>query len=290
MSHVATNLDKELKECTVKVAIGSGLWKSVFEYKRHNNGSWPSGSQGGEYGEFLYNSPLESEGKSHVTISHSIDSEIYQSRLIAIDTDGNEVKPFSRKGAGTGNFWQTAAIFDMPLEKIESFCVQTRKYEWFELKDVSLRPKAKKKSKAAKIGFFDRKTLVKFESKGEPTGTRRTKGNIKTYSKSYDVVFRKGEKLLVFAELYQLGKPMRRLGHRIFDGSQESQELSVKLTEKTNKQFMAEGLDNISYQVQVEIGKEKLNVESVVEAPNYADTAWGFNQQEIISREESSYF
>ena len=65
-----------------------------------------------------------------------------------------------------------------------------REFEWFEFKDVSLRPKAKVKVKSPKIGLFDRKTLVKFKSNDKPTGTHRKMGDTATYSKAYDVAFR----------------------------------------------------------------------------------------------------
>ncbi len=85
----------------------------------------------------------------------------------------------------------------------------------------------------AKGGVFDwwlhRDRLVKFESLGNANGTRTQEGDIEYYVNEYNVAARPNEQLLVFAELYQNGQPMRRLGHKIFTGSTQPRSLSVEL-------------------------------------------------------------
>ncbi|MHC4345541.1 MAG: M56 family metallopeptidase, partial [Planctomycetota bacterium] len=138
-----------------------------------------------------------------------------------------------------------------------------------------------------KIGWFDRKTLVKFESDDKPEGTHRTVGDMRTYSKTYDVTFRKGERLLVFAELYQPGKPMRRLGHKIFDGGAEPQKLSLSLIERSGKQTMEDGSRHVNYQMLVESGEEALTISTDVTAPALVlDTAWRWWQGAEIAKDK----
>jgi hypothetical protein len=75
--------------------------------------------------------------------------------------------------------------------------------------------------------WFHRDRLVKFEGLGRDNGTSDTQGRVERYAKEYNVTLRPDEKLLVFAELYQCGQPMRRLGHTVLDGSSVAQKLSV---------------------------------------------------------------
>lgn len=148
-----------------------------------------------------------------------------------------------------------------------------------------LLPMAKARSdKLNKIAWYDRKTLIKFESKDKPNGATHTEGDTKVYSKNYNVVFRKGEDLLVFAELYETGKPMRRLGHKIFHGSVKSQRLSASLTEKIGRQVMNKDLQDISYQMQVQLGNEKLQISTDIATPADASGGtWGWFQNDKIS-------
>ncbi|MCF7976018.1 MAG: M56 family metallopeptidase, partial [Phycisphaerae bacterium] len=98
-----------------------------------------------------------------------------------------------------------------------------------------------------KAGTFDwwlhRDRLVAFKSLGNARGSNEQRGRVEHYAKEYEVAIRPHEKLLVFAELYQHGQPMRRLGHKVLDGSSGAQKLSVALEreylndEKTKARF-----------------------------------------------------
>ena len=138
------------------------------------------------------------------------------------------------------------------------------------------------KAQSNKIGLFDRKTLIKFESKGQPNGTSVNRGDTTDYSKEYDVVFREGEKLLVFAELYEAGKPMRRLGHKIFEGRVEPQRLSASLIEKT---ISDDTYKNTNCQINIKLGDENLEISTDIPAPVTASgSTWGWFQSDSISK------
>ena len=132
---------------------------------------------------------------------------------------------------------------------------------------VVLLPMAK--GQLNKIGLFDRNTLVKFKSKDKPNGTIVRKGNTTIFSKNYDVAFRKGEKLLVFAELYETGKPMRRLGYKIFSGSTKSQKLKAIYTEKSRLIRSENPQYGLNCQLRIELGDEVFTASANVTRPTY---------------------
>ncbi len=79
---------------------------------------------------------------------------------------------------------------------------------------------------------FERDTgyLVKF-TKREQDGFRRTSVNGKSaWHWAYDVEFAPHEELVVIAELYRAGQPMRHLGHKVFHGTPEIQTLKGAFT------------------------------------------------------------
>ncbi len=90
--------------------------------------------------------------------------------------------------------------------------------------------------------WLHRDRLVAFKSLGNARGTHDQRGRVDRYAKEYQVAIRPREKLLVFAELYQCGHPMRRLGHKIFDGASRVQKLSVEL----EREYLNDGRTKIT--------------------------------------------
>ena len=74
--------------------------------------------------------------------------------------------------------------------------------------------------------------------------------------KNYDVEFAHGEELLVFAELYEVEKPMRRLGQKIFTGSATPERLSVKLFPV----YKNDAKNIIAYTAVVKLGEQILEI------------------------------
>ncbi|MHC4299890.1 MAG: M56 family metallopeptidase [Planctomycetota bacterium] len=91
------------------------------------------------------------------------------------------------------------------------------------------------KGQPKKNNPFDENTLITFDSETDLLGTVKTDGDAKKYSKTYDVTFKKGEKLLVIAELYRAGKPMQVLGHKVFNAPVDIGKLSSNFSFSTNQ-------------------------------------------------------
>ncbi|MHC4298397.1 MAG: M56 family metallopeptidase, partial [Planctomycetota bacterium] len=93
------------------------------------------------------------------------------------------------------------------------------------------------------------------------------------WSMNYQVEFTQGEKLLVVAELYQAGKPMRVLGRKIFEGSTDPNTLSVYFT----RAYKNEAKTILSHSARVQLGDESLEIpEFTVEADRFHyGEGWG---------------
>jgi beta-lactamase regulating signal transducer with metallopeptidase domain len=132
--------------------------------------------------------------------------------------------------------------------------------------------------------WFGRKPLVKFSSDDKPTGNRVKAGNTITYSKNYTVEFRKDEKLAIIAELYQVGKPMRHLGCKIFSSSEQPQKLSVMLrTDYRNAdRTFAE------HDLKIVLGDQTFRLNDIlVNTPEFFNsTSWSFFTETEITEPE----
>ncbi len=133
----------ETKEIDFEVKVASGPWHTDFEAVRHqNNRSWSKGTYGNAKGSVTFSTPHEKDSKAWMTLSHNIDVKVYNVNIVAVDKDGNERQSFRREGGGSDGYRQLTAGFDVPLEKIQKFRLQTRKYQWVDFKNVALRPES----------------------------------------------------------------------------------------------------------------------------------------------------
>jgi beta-lactamase regulating signal transducer with metallopeptidase domain len=241
VSFLVTVFDKNLKECTFKVGIADGLWQTKFEFtKTQNSWLWGNSSQGRAEGEAVFGKPMEQNQKTWIAITHSIDPKVYDIRIVAETNNGKELKPVQNEQGGVSNAIQNTVSFDAPLENIKAFRLRTRKYQWITFNNVSLRPdsitdvqiEAEKPAGLINIEKAnlekeagDQNTLIKFNSTSDTLGIVKTANDTKSFSKTYDVKFKKGEKLLLVAELYKAGEPMKIIGHKIFEQPKESDKL-----------------------------------------------------------------
>ncbi|MHC4573032.1 MAG: hypothetical protein ACYS76_02680 [Planctomycetota bacterium] len=94
-----------------------------------------------------------------------------------------------------------------------------------------------------------------------------------TWTKSYDVEFAPEEELLVVAELYEVGKPMRPLGQKILTGSTDPQRFTVTFT----RTYKDETKTIVGHSTKIQSG------EQVFEIPEFTvSTKWHLNG-EVLS-------
>lgn len=119
---------------------------------------------------------------------------------------------------------------------------------------------------------FDKNTLIKIDSESDYIGIVKEIGNTKSFSKTYDVVFRKGEKLLVVAELYKAGEPMQVLGAKIFDSPVGAEKLSSSFSfSKTNKSKTA-----TKHHGNVKLGEQVFDIPEFKVDKFPSSTWWGW--------------
>ncbi|MCD6175568.1 MAG: HEAT repeat domain-containing protein [Planctomycetes bacterium] len=144
VSHLATVFDKNRKICAIKMGISDGPWETNFESIRSKTGGkWGTSSQGRIEGGAVFGKPMEEDRKTWLPVTHTMDCKVYDVRVIAVHQDGSLLKPIRTQGGSTTGATQLTLCFDMPLEYITEFRVQTRKYEWVTFKNISLRPGGK---------------------------------------------------------------------------------------------------------------------------------------------------
>lgn len=132
-----------LKKANIRIGIASGAWKTVASINAATN---PSGLLHEEDGVKLLLSPLaESIDLSAVpgppqavlTVATDTTDDL---RVVAIDIQGREVLPLGIGDNSIGTLDQITARFGLRLSQIKEVRVQTRKFQWIELKDIALQP------------------------------------------------------------------------------------------------------------------------------------------------------
>lgn len=128
----------EVEELDLKVGVACGPWQADHVYEANING----GMEMSSLGEVIFARPIEQDGKTVMTVSHRINTNIHQIRLIAIDKSGNSITS-GYESTGNEAYSQLTATFNLPIADIKAFLIQTRPYEWLTFKNVSLRPGVK---------------------------------------------------------------------------------------------------------------------------------------------------
>jgi beta-lactamase regulating signal transducer with metallopeptidase domain len=131
-------------------------------------------------------------------------------------------------------------------------------------------------------GWFGNDVLIRFHSEVKPNGVYETVGNTDIRSQNYTVSFRKGETLVVVAELYQGGRPMRTLGCKTFPNPGQPEKLSVTL----ERRYLNDDRTAAEHSIDVTVGGKSLRVNGirVDTATFFNNTDWGFFPRTEIAK------
>lgn len=125
---VAVTLPKYEDDCVLRVSVAAGKWEPLLDYKKNEStDKWSSSSQNGDKGQFAFAPPLESEGKTVFTLTHSLTQVDF--RVVAFDKDGMYRHTIISDSHKVGDLIQTTATFNMDLAKIVRFEIQQRPFE-----------------------------------------------------------------------------------------------------------------------------------------------------------------
>jgi beta-lactamase regulating signal transducer with metallopeptidase domain len=133
-----------------------------------------------------------------------------------------------------------------------------------------LLPMAKRQSD--KKDLFDKNTLIKFNSTSDNLGDVKTVNDTKSFSKTYDVKIKKGEKLLIVAELYRAGEPMKIIGHKLFEQTNDSEKLIGNFS-YTN---LDQSKTATKYRGNVKLGEQLFNIPEFRTDFFPSSTWWGW--------------
>ncbi len=140
-SWFAVALPSDKKDIDITVALATGKWKTRFS-REVTPGTGVS-AEGSNEGGVAWFSPVESDGKTSIVVSHSFRD--FQTRVVAIDKEG--VEHSGEYSSGTfkaeSDTVTLQAFFKLPLGQIREFSLQTRPYEKYVFKNVSLKPNFK---------------------------------------------------------------------------------------------------------------------------------------------------
>jgi prepilin-type processing-associated H-X9-DG protein len=133
---------QELETTTVKVHLATGGWTTDSTHPRSGSG-WNARAHGGRViGSVICSVPYEREGKTYATVTYSaLERNKCDVRLTALDVRNVEHSSDYPGGLWTSaGFAQITPDFDLPLEDVATFNLQTRPYMWIEFRNVSLHP------------------------------------------------------------------------------------------------------------------------------------------------------
>ena len=120
--------------------------------------------------------------------------------------------------------------------------------------------------------------LIKFTELQEGVDEKVSVDDTTIWSKSYEVEFARGEDMLVAAEVYQAGKPMRILGRKIFAGSDKPENLT--LTFVRNYEDVAK--TSITYNIKFQLGRQVFRIPEfpVYTTRYFSGDLWDWHQGE----------
>jgi len=134
--------------CTLHVGIASLEWKKIEEFRGSDTGgSWKSYATSTGNGSVAFSEPVSLGNTTRLVVSHNLSDK--DARVVAVDRSGNRHLSRSTSSMGFSAFRQVTFNYDIPLEKIEMFLLESRPFIWTDFRDISL-------LKGRSGGFMDR--------------------------------------------------------------------------------------------------------------------------------------
>lgn len=120
--------------CDVHFDLSLGDWitEQVFDGRQGN------GIQKNDREFFLGKAREIRQGGTAIAIAHNITDRLV--RVVAIDGDGKPRQPKASSNGGSGHLRGHDLEFDVPLDRIKEFQLQTRAVGRFEIKNIAIQP------------------------------------------------------------------------------------------------------------------------------------------------------
>ncbi len=126
---------KEQATCAVEVRLASGAWKTEASHGGGGGISFFAGPY-----KFYYGKAREYQGGTTIAIAQNIVGR--DSRVVAIDRDGNVQLPISSSGAGGEVLSLLDVEFRLPPDLLRTYQVQSRAFERLEIQGIAMNPRS----------------------------------------------------------------------------------------------------------------------------------------------------
>ncbi len=140
VSSLATLIHKDEKTCTVRVGVSDGPWTTRYESGKSETGRFSVSGRADAESGVVFGRPMEEDQQTWFPVTFTIDTNLYEVRIIAVGQDGKVHKPVRTQGARADEATQRTVCFDSPVDELSAVQLQVRPYEWVEFKDVALGP------------------------------------------------------------------------------------------------------------------------------------------------------
>ena len=135
---VAATLPATLRATDIRIGFGFGEWETVFGSGTNGPGGTNPFHDGVRW-QLGWSAPLETKNGETVTNWTVPRNPHWETRVIAVKSDGTEVTTGNRSSANEQTTWRFA---DLPLAQVRDFRFQVRRVQWIEFRGVALAPSA----------------------------------------------------------------------------------------------------------------------------------------------------
>ncbi|MCH7557642.1 MAG: HEAT repeat domain-containing protein [Planctomycetes bacterium] len=128
--------DKDAERGSFLLGVATGRWAIISRSPAEG-----SSGQSSSEGDFTWGQFHQENESAVIPVTHNIRKQQQDYRVVAIDTSGNTHTSWGKFYGGSNDWTVTTSKFrNLTVEKIKEFQFQTRPYQWFEFRNVSLRP------------------------------------------------------------------------------------------------------------------------------------------------------
>jgi hypothetical protein len=132
--------------CGLWIEVAAGPWENLCAMEGDDNGMGYADAKHA----FAFTRAFEAADKIVLTVSHDVLGE--DVRIVAVGRDGKTIHNGTCQGSGMKKFRMTTATFtDLKLADVLEFRVQSRPFERYEIRDISLWPGEPTTPKVVKI-------------------------------------------------------------------------------------------------------------------------------------------
>ncbi len=134
LSETVTLFPPGVATCTVRFKVAAGPWDTVRTW-----GKSPGAVGSRDGASYIFGQPLATKNGTAISVTHNIQDRSV--RLVAFDGDDNEHPGKNRSGSSVKDFQQLVVEFDLTLDQIKGFRVQSRPFDSVEIPGIALKRK-----------------------------------------------------------------------------------------------------------------------------------------------------